>query len=370
MPFVSFLIESPAGSDVIGTTRSRKGREKQNQSPIQEEEESESSSAKEDDVDSVERGSRSTPQRKATRRKRNEKNTYNKQESKDSAEDEESTSEYAWTDDKKDHTGFKGENKGKLGVEGKRKKGNKGRVGRPKNSTEHANENNKNYERQSSAMEILTDCALKTEAEFGSKLETNDLKVNDEEMEIDGSMGEENTRYNKRKSLKRQVKNESGSSKDFVDEIHDERSEKENIVMSGADENVEMKKIKTENNNINESSIGNENEIACMEHVVNILQQAAAIDAEKQRKSKENTSSPSHGRSDSAMKNHDKERRKRKRERKRRRRQPSCSVAEASESENSMQSPFRKGRDRSHSAVEFDKEKFDFVSDLSKFNCS
>ena len=370
------MIESPVGSDVSGHGRSRKGREKEIQSPCREEEESESSSAKEDDVDSLERGSKSTPQRKTTRRRRNEKSPYSKEENKDFPEDDESTSEYAWIEDKKEHASIRGESRSKLAGESKRKKGSKGKTVRPKILNE--NENSENLERQTSAMEILTDCALKKEAEFGGKMERDDLKIKEESMEIDNNMREDALRNSKRrsedKSFKRLVKSES--EKNLLNTAEDqniiERSENENIpiIESGKMENnFDLKKVKTENNNISESGLGSESELACMEHVVNILQQAAAIDAEKQRKSKEFPSSPSHGRSEivSGIKTQDKERRKRKRERKKRRRHPSCSIPEASESENSTQSPFRKGRERSYSTVEFDKEKFDFVSDLSKF---
>lgn len=363
--------ESPGNNDVSG--RSRKLREKPIQSPSRHEaEESESSSAKEDDVDSLERGSRSTPLRKAARRKRNEKSPYSKQDSKDSAGDEESISEYTWNDDKKEDGNGTGDNRGKLMAENKRKRGNRGRVGRPKNPAESSNEmRSENFERQTSAMEILTDCALKEEADLAIKSEnddTTDTHKNEEEKIC--NIGEDLSRINKRKSdgkgVTRLVKNESGKnlSKDFKEDIN-EKLEKENIEVAGTND-VEIKKMKTENNNEEESTISNENDLACMEHVVNILQQAAAIDAEKQRKSKEVTSPQPHGRQDviGGTKTPDKERRKKKRERKRHRRPASCSVADASESENSMQSPFRKGRNLT--TVEFDKEKYDFVSDLSK----
>jgi len=345
------ISEAPTGSDVIGTGRSRKLREKQTHSPGHEEDESESSSAKEDDVDSLERGRRSTPQRKATRRKRNEKSPYNRQEGKDSAEDEESTSDYTWSD-RKDLASIRGDSRSKLVGETKRKKGAKGKAVKSKNLNE--DENREHLERQTSAMEILTDCALQKEAE--------DLNPKQEEVEFDSSVGEVGLSKRKveEKSLKRTVKNEVEKNllKKFEDETIIERSESESASMIKAEKNndsLDIKRIKTENNNLNETVLGSESEIACMEHVVNILQQAAAIDAEKHRKCEEIALSPSH-----------KEGRKRKRERKRRRRHTSSCIPEASESENSTQSPFRKGKDRNHSTVEFDKEKFDFVSDLNE----
>ena len=348
-----FLKEAPTGSDVIGTGRSRKGREKQTHSPGREEDESESSSAKEDDVDLLERGRRSTPQRKASRRKRNEKSPYNRQDGKDSAEDEESTSDYAWSD-RKDLASIRGDSRSKLVGEAKRKKGAKGKTVKSKNVNE--DESSEHLERQTSAMEILTDCALQKEAE--------DLKPKQEEVEFENSAREVGLSKRKveEKGLKRTVKNEVEKNllNEFEDEnIVEEKSESESVPMIKVEkknDSLDIKKIKTENNNLNETVLGNENEIACMEHVVNILQQAAAIDAEKHRKSEEIPLSPSH-----------KERRKRKRERKKRRRHTSSCIPEASESENSAQSPFRKGKDRTHSTVEFDKEKFDFVSDLSKY---
>ena len=373
------LTESPAGSDVSGTSRSKRGREKQIQSPGRDEEESESSSAKEDDVDSLERGGRSTPQRKTTRRKRNEKSPYGKQDGKDSAEDDDPSSEYIWNDDKRDNVGFRSESRGKLVGDSKRKKGGKGRAVRPKILSE--NEDGENLERQTSAMEILTDCALKKEAELGGSIQNDDLKIKEEKgMDIDSNSKEDGLRSSKRKidekSHKKQVKHETERNLllvNFTDTEIIERSENENDSMIGVEEaenNVDIKKVKMENIDVNETSLGSESELACMEHVVNILQQAAAIDAEKQRKSKEIISSPSHGRLDigSGIKTHDKERRKKKRERKRRRRHPSYTIPDVSESENSTQSPFRKSRERNNSTIEFDKEKFDFVSDLSKLS--
>ena len=411
----SLLLDSPA-SDSSAPGRPKRGRERPNQSPAHEEEESESSSAKEDDVESQERD-RTPPQKKATRRKRKERSPYAKQDSKDSAEDESSLSEYPierWGDDTKGAFGNKGGTRGKTPDKKKEKpKSNRGRP--PSQRVKHAEESIHTaipeYDRQSSAMAILSDCALmKKEAILLSNEEDLEEGVSprEEDMEIDEEMieqGKSTQRSLKRKNEtkisheKKVMKIEGGLSigkskqkTEKGDSINVQKIEKGDsinvspgkLMMKGHyeeqhidninDGSVQSNKVNNENNNINECPIPDDNGLACMEHVVDILQQAAAIDAENQRKLNRGMPSPAHGKSEpvSEMRSPSgghvtPDRRKKRKERKRRRRAPSCSVAEASESENGcLQSPFRAKRERNHSTVVLEKEKFDFVSDLGK----
>eukprot|EP00795_Rhopilema_esculentum_P002773 gene2773-996_t len=394
------ISESPA-SDVTGSGRPRRGREKQSQSP-EREEESESSSAKEDDVDVQDKG-RTPPQRKTTRRRRNERSPFGKQESKDSAEDEESVSEYSidlWSDERNDGRNSKGDNKRKA-VDSKKKDRPKSGKGKAASAKSIAFENDlkdlsKNVERQSSAMEILTDCALmKNDRQLLQNSEGGDEIMKDESIKTEEGFEEEekNRRGSKRRNdgkvlkdrrpVKIETEGDGVATKSLkeiavsekVEQSKNEKktSDKEN--MDETNDNIDDKKLKVENNNIDDSEMDNSNGLTCMEHVVDILQRAAAIDAEKQRKMKEVNSSPIRNKHDQrsemvspsvSLSTPERDRRKKRRERKRRRRAASCSVADASESENNQQSPFRRGKDKRHSTSEFEKEKFDFVSDLGK----
>ena len=254
----------------------------------------------------------------------------------------------------------------------------------------------KTVERQSSAMEILTDCALMKNdrqlfqnSEGGEEITKDESMKTEEGFEEQGKNGRGSKRRNDGKVLKdrRSVKIETEGDRaatkslkeiavsEKVEQSKNDKktSDKENV--DETNDNIDEKKLKVENNNINDSEMDNSNGLTCMEHVVDILQRAAAIDAEKQRKMKEVNSSPVRNKHDqrsemiSPSVSHstpERDRRKKRRERKRRRRATSCSVADASESENSQQSPFRRGKDKHHSTSEFEKEKFDFVSDLGK----
>ena len=397
-------LDSPA-SDTSAPGRPKRGRERPNQSPAHEEEESESSSAKEDDVESQERD-RTPPQKKATRRKRKERSPYAKQDSKDSAEDESSLSEYPierWGDDTKGAFGDKMGARGK--TPDKKKEKPRSSRGRPasqriKNAEESIHAAIPEYDRQSSAMAILSDCALmKKEAILLSNEEDLDEGVSprEEDMEIDDviiEQGKSAQRRHKRKNEtkisheEKVLKIEGGTSiskgKQKIEKGDSMNESPDKVVVKGNfeekhndnidDSNIQSNKMKIENKNLNECPIPNDNGLACMEHVVDILQQAAAIEAENQRKLNEGIPSPAHAKSEpvSEMRSPSgghatPDRRKKRKERKRRRRAPSCSVAEASESENGcLQSPYRAKRERNHSTVVLEKEKFYFVSDLGK----
>lgn len=402
------LLDSPA-SDTSAPGRPKRGRERPNQSPVHEEEESESSSAKEDDVELQERD-RTPPQKRATRRKRKERSPYAKQESKDSAEDESSLSEFPierWGDDTKGGAfGDKEAARGKTPDKKKEKlRSNRGRPAsqRIKHVEESIHEVIPEYDRQSSAMAILSDCALMKKE--GTILFSNEedleegMSPREEDMQIDDviiEQGKSAPRSHKRKSEnkisheKKVMKIEGelsiGKSKQKIEKGESMDESPDKLMMEGRFEeqhideisniDIQTNKMKNENNNVNECPMPDDNGLACMEHVVDILQQAAAIEAENQRKLSQGMSSLAHGKTEpvSEMRSPsgghatpDKDRRKKRKERKRRRRAPSCSVAEASESENGcLQSPVRAKRERNHSTVVLEKEKFDFVSDLGR----
>ena len=320
-----------------------------------------------------------------------------------------------WGDDTKGAFGSKGGARGKTPDKKKEKpRSNRGRPAsqRVKQAEESIHAAIPEYDRQSSAMAILSDCALmKKEAILLSNeedLEEERVSPREEDMESDDvimEQGKSAQRSHKRKNEtkishdKKVMKIEGGlsigNSKQKIekgDSMNVQKIEKgdsvnvtpSKLMVKGHfeeqhidninDGNVQSNKVKNENNNINECPIPDDNGLACMEHVVDILQQAAAIEAENQRKLNQGMPSPAHGKSEAVSEMRSPsgghvtpDRRKKRKERKRRRRAPSCSVAEASESENGcLQSPFRAKRERNHSTVVLEKEKFDFVSDLGK----
>ncbi len=105
----------------------------------------------------------------------------------------------------------------------------------------------------------------------------------------------------------------------------------------------------------------NAEEIIGMERVVDILQQAAAINAEKERNLETIMSMGSDVKSSPSSHASTGERKKKRKERKRRKRTVSCTFPDVSESDNGQQSPVKLNRPQSSP---FGKEKFDFVSDL------
>ncbi len=348
--------ESPA------LQRSRRTKDKP--SPIAEEEESDSSSAKEDDVEMPEQN-RTTPQKKPNRRKRKDRSPFEKADSKESAEEDESVGEYraqSWRERNRNSPCEKLE--GKTKNEGKRREKSKTpkQPGSAKNKVPDDRKGRNDEDdgigpSEKIDKELQDEKSVDTSDSDGAKKRRNEpkyqqgrhfVKDEDEDLMTIEMFDEDGGHL---------LTEDSNSPMDYNQDTN------HNIDNKSTD--VDVKMDDGDNNNMKEiSELTNTDEIIGMERVVDILQQAAAINAEKERNLESMAGVKNDSKSPSCFvtPEKDRERRRKRKERKRRKRAPSCNV-DASESENSLMSPAKSNKDQNNS---LDKEKFDFVSDLGE----
>eukprot|EP00794_Sanderia_malayensis_P020215 gene20215-22191_t len=376
--------DSPSSESAATSLRSRRMRDKPNPIPEEENEsDSSSSSAKEDDVEMPEQN-RVSPQKKSNRRKRKDRSPFEKADSKDSGEEDESFNEYptqSWRERNKPSFADKADSK-----IAKRREKSKNAKQRPAGvKTKLSDETSKDQQLNAEDDDTrpLTDGLV--EQKPGSDLEFQQTE------KLLGILDNDVVGVRKRRSEQKYQDEAVMKGEESAEEQHgnlvitteesnspmadyNEESRIDADMKSSENEDVKLVSSSTtttdgDNNNRKDECVKSEladaEEIIGMERVVDILQQAAAINAEKERNValKNQRSNVKSSPVIFATPEKEREKRKKRKERRRRRRATSCTFHDASESENSMQSPIKSNKTRHQS---LDREKFDFVSDLGK----